>query len=62
MERLIYCKTDKGHYAVRPLNWAGCWNDKGEIKEFGLNHTAIFASEEEAKHYVEMNNAEEQST
>ena len=60
MSRLIVCETDKGNYAVRPLSWAGIWDSDGKIKEFGLNHTAVFCWKEYAEWYANMKNAEEQ--
>ena len=59
MDKLIVCETDKGNYAVRPLNWAGIWCDNGKIKECGLNHIAIFHYKEDAEWYAETKNSEE---
>lgn len=59
MERFVICKTDKGHIAVRPISWAGVWNERGLIEE-NLNHIALFYDDEEAKKFVEWKNAEEQ--
>lgn len=60
MDKLIICETDKGRYAVRPMNWAGIWNEKGQIKE-SLNHLALFIKKEDAEKFVEWKNAEEQN-
>ena len=59
MDKLIICETDKGRYAVRPMNWAGIWNEKGQIKE-SLNHLALFIKKEDAEKFAEWKNAEEQ--
>ena len=59
MDKLIICETDRGRYAVRPVNWAGIWNEKGQIKE-SLNHLALFIKKEDAEKFVEWENAEEQ--
>lgn len=59
MERLIICETDRGRYAVRPMDWAGIWNEKGKIKE-SLNHLALFIEKEDAEKFVEWKEAEEQ--
>lgn len=59
MDKLIICETDKGRYAVRPMNWAGIWNEKGQIKE-SLNHLALFIEKEDAEKFVEWKEAEEQ--
>lgn len=60
MDQLIIYKTDKKRYAVRPINWAGVWNEKGQINE-NLNHLAIFTEKEEAEKFVEWKSAEEQN-
>lgn len=59
MDKLIICETDRGRYAVRPIRWAGIWNEKGQIKE-SLNHLALFIKKEDAEKFVEWKNAEEQ--
>ena len=59
MDKLIICKTDRGRYAVRPMSWAGIWNEKGKIKE-SLNHLALFIEKEDAEKFVEWKEAEEQ--
>lgn len=59
MERLTICETDRGRYAVRPMSWAGIWNEKGQIKE-ALNHLALFIEKEYAEKFVEWKEAEEQ--
>ena len=59
MDKLIISETDRGRYAVRPMNWAGIWNEKGQIKE-SLNHLALFIKKEDAEKFVEWENAEEQ--
>lgn len=51
MDKLAVWKTDRGRYAVRPIEWAGCWNENGEIKET-LNHLAVFLEKEDAEEYV----------
>lgn len=60
LDKIIVCETDKGNYAVRPLNWAGYWDKDGKIKECGLNHIAVFHYKEDAEWYAETKNAEEQ--
>lgn len=59
MDKLIVTETDRGHYSVRPSNWAGCWNEKGQIKE-SLNHTGLFLDKEDADKFAEWKNAEGQ--
>lgn len=59
MERLTIYETDRGRYAVRPMSWAGIWNEKGQIKE-ALNHLALFIEKEDAEKFVEWKEAEEQ--
>lgn len=59
MERLTICETDRGRYAVRPMSWAGIWNEKGQIKE-ALNHLALFVEKEDAEKFVEWKEEEEQ--
>lgn len=60
MEQLIIYKTDKGRYAVRPIGWAGVWNEKGQIKE-SLNHFGLFIEKEDAEKFVTWKEAEEQN-
>lgn len=60
MDKLIVCETDRGRYVVRPMSWAGIWNEKGQIKE-SLNHLALFIKKEDAEKFVEWKNAEEQN-
>lgn len=60
MEHLAVFETDKGHFAVRPMEWAGIWNADGKIQECGLRHTAIFATKEDAEWYANMKNSDEQ--
>lgn len=59
MDKLIICETDRGRYVVRPMSWAGIWNEKGQIKE-SLNHLALFIKKEDAEKFVEWKEAEEQ--
>lgn len=59
LKQLIIYKTDGGRYAVRPMNWAGAWDEKGRIKE-SLNHLALFIEKEDAEKFVEWKEAEEQ--
>ncbi len=59
MKKLIVCETDKGKWAVRPAEWAGVWNEKGQIKE-SLNHIALFSHKEDAEKFVEWKDLEEQ--
>ena len=59
MDKLIICETDRGRYAVRPMSWAGIWNEKGQIQE-SLNHLALFIEKEDAEKFVEWKEAEEQ--
>lgn len=60
MDKLIICETDRGRYAVRPMSWAGIWNEKGQIQE-SLNHFALFMEKEYAEKFVEWKEAEEQN-
>lgn len=60
MDKLIVCETDRGRYSVRPMSWAGIWNEKGQIKE-SLNHLALFIEKEDAEKFVEWKEAEEQN-
>ena len=60
MDKLIICETDRGRYVVRPMSWAGIWNEKGQIKE-SLNHLALFIEKEDAEKFVEWKEAEEQN-
>lgn len=60
MDRFTVYKTDKGRYAVRPIDWAGIWDKDWNIKENGINHTAIFAEKEDAEFFARTKNAEEQ--
>lgn len=57
----ITCKTDKGRFAVRPISWAGIFDINGNIKEEGLNHTAIFMDEDDAKLYTNIINTKEKA-
>lgn len=59
MDKLIICETDRGRYAVRPMSWAGIWNEKEQIQE-SLNHSALFIEKEDAEKFVEWKKAEEQ--
>jgi len=59
MDKPIICETDRGRYAVRPMSWAGIWNEKGQIKE-SLNHLALFIEKEDAEKFVEWKEAEKQ--
>lgn len=59
MDKLIICETDRGRYAVRPISWAGIWNEKGQIQE-SLNHLALFIEKEDAENFAEWKEAEEQ--
>lgn len=61
MDKLIVYETDRGRYAVRPMSWAGIWNEKGQIRE-SLNHSALFIEKEDAEKFVEWKNAEEQGS
>lgn len=58
MDKLIICETDRGRYAVRPMSWAGIWNEKGQIKE-SLNHLALFIEKEDAEKFTEWKEAQE---
>ena len=60
MEKLIICETDRRRYSVRPMSWAGIWNEKGQIKE-SLNHLALFIEKEDAEKFVDWKEAEEQN-
>ena len=55
----ITCQTDKGRFAIRPIDWAGIFNENGHIHENGLNHTAIFLDNNDAQWYTEILNAME---
>lgn len=59
MEKLIICETDRGRYAVRPMSWAGIWNEKGQIKE-SLNHFVLFIKKEDAEKFIEWKALEKQ--
>lgn len=59
MDKLTVCETDHMHYSVRPLNWAGCWNDKGQIKE-SLNHLGVFLNKEDAENFAAWKTAQEE--
>lgn len=59
MDKLIICETDRGRYAVRPISWAGIWNEKGQIQE-SINHLALFIEREDAENFAEWKEAEEQ--
>lgn len=60
MDKLIICETYREKYAVRPMDWAGIWNEKGQIQE-SLNHLALFIEKEDAEKFVEWKEAEEQN-
>ena len=60
MEQLVVYKTDRGKYAVRPINWVGIWNEKGQIQE-SLNHLALFIEKEDAEKFIEWKMLEEQN-
>lgn len=51
-EQLIYGKKDNGKYYVRPVNWEGIWNEKGEL--FGCNTLYEFDTEEECISCINM--------
>lgn len=59
MDRLIVCETDNGHYAVRPADWTGMWNRKGQIKE-SINHLGLFLRKEDAENFAKWKMANEQ--
>lgn len=59
MDKLIICETDRGRYAVRPMDWAGIWNEKGQMQEL-LNHLALFIEKKDAEKFVKWKIAEEQ--
>lgn len=54
-EPLIACPFSSGGYAVRPINWAGIWDENGKLKS-SCNVTAVFADEEDAKEYCQIMN------
>ncbi len=58
MDKLIICETDRGRYAVRPMSWAGIWNEKGQIWE-SLNHLALFTEKEDAEKFAEWKEAKQ---
>lgn len=51
-EQLIFEKNVNGKYCVRPVNWAGIWNEKGEL--FGCNELYEFETEEECINCINM--------
>lgn len=59
MDKLIIYETDRAQYAVRPMSWAGIWNEKEQIKE-SLNYLALFIEKEDAERFVVWKEAEEQ--
>lgn len=61
-ENMIYCggimtvcPNEKGGYAVRPLNWAGIWDEKGRLKS-SCNFTALFREKSDAEEYCKICN------
>lgn len=54
-ETMIICPHEKGGYAVRPIGWAGIWDEKGRLKS-SCNFTALFREESDAKEYCEICN------
>lgn len=54
-ETMIICPHEKGGYAVRPMEWAGIWDEKGRLKS-SCNFTALFREESDAKEYCEICN------
>ena len=52
MDKLTACETDRGRYAVRPMNWAGIWNEKRQIQE-SLHHLELFIEKEYAEKFAE---------
>lgn len=59
MNKLVVYETDKSRYVVRPMDWAGIFNEKGQIKEY-LNHLALFIKREDAEKFAEWKMAKEQ--
>lgn len=53
MKELIYGKKADGKYYVRPINWAGIWNEKGELT--GCNVLYEFDTEQECIDCISMN-------
>jgi len=51
-EQMVISLTDKGHWSIRPITWAGIWDKEGRIKETGINHFAITHSKEDAEAIV----------
>lgn len=54
-EPMIVYPFSGGGYAVRPINWAGIWDENGKLKS-SCNVTAVFAEEEDAKEYCQIMN------
>lgn len=61
MEELIICETNRGNFAVRPINWAGIWDIDERLKETGANCPALFRTKEDAEEYVRIDNLKESS-
>lgn len=54
-EQMIVMPHEKGGYAVRPMSWAGMWDDKGRL-ESGCRFTALFSEKEDAEEYCQICN------
>lgn len=54
-EMMITMPYQKGGYAVRPMDWAGIWDEKGRL-EAGCNFTALFPNKSEAEEYCRICN------
>lgn len=49
-DQLIVCETLKGKFVVRPITWAGCWDEKGRLT-YG-NYLKEFSTKEVAEEYA----------
>jgi hypothetical protein len=52
---MIVCPHEKGGYAVRPMNWAGIWDENGRLKST-CRFTALFTEKEDADEYCRICN------
>lgn len=59
MSNLIVCETDKGNFAVRPIDWAGIWTEDGKLKEVGFCAPAVFRCRKDAEEYARFKNLHE---
>jgi hypothetical protein len=52
---MIVCPHEKGGYAVRPMNWAGIWDENGRLKST-CRFTALFTEKADADEYCRICN------